>query len=248
MRYDERLPTRPVSTTGNRTELDATARGHRDLAGALIVYRLAGALAELVVGTLVDQRRSLALRPAGLSLRFGDAARLDEVSVSAATVAMLADDPDVAAPGAMALGTTDELVADALDGLVAVYRPLCDAVRARAPFGRSGVGHLAPPGEVAVRRAPERRRDVRPPGRCRHAVTACRARATLRPPSTQAWPDPRHQTIVDKAPAAWCTSGGDGIDGGPRRSSPQPRAPRPRRDSRTVPPLRATRPSCSAPD
>ena len=50
--------------------------------------------------------------------------------------------------------------AAAADGLVAVFAPLADAVRARAPFGRRGMwgtlaDHLA---EVAVRRARERGR------------------------------------------------------------------------------------------
>jgi hypothetical protein len=160
--YQDRLADEAGLDEWYRSELDATARGHADVAGALIVYRLAGALAELVVGTLVDQRRSVALAPAGLSLRFGDAARLDEVSVSAATVALLADDPGATEPGAVVVGSVDALVAGALDGLVAVFGPLCEAVRARAPFGRSGMwgtlaDHLA---EVAVRRARERRRDV----------------------------------------------------------------------------------------
>jgi hypothetical protein len=162
VRYHERLADEVGLDDWYRTELDATAGGHPDVAGALIVYRLAGALAELVVGTLVDQRRSVALTPAGLSLRFGDAARLDEVSVSASTAALLADDAGATAPGAVVAASVDALVAGALDGLVAVYRPLCEAVRARAPFGRSGMwgtlaDHLA---EVAVRRARERRRDV----------------------------------------------------------------------------------------
>ncbi len=162
VRYHERLADEVGLDNWYRTELDAAARGHPDVAGALIVYRLAGALAELVVGTLVDQRRSVGLTPAGLSLRFGDAARLDEVSVSAQTAALLADDPGATEPEAVVVASVDALVAGALDGLVAVYRPLCEAVRARAPFGRSGMwgtlaDHLA---EVAVRRARERRRDV----------------------------------------------------------------------------------------
>jgi hypothetical protein len=162
VRYHELLADEVGLDDWFRTELDATARGHPDVAGALIVYRLAGALAELVVGTLVDQRRSVAIIPAGLSLRFGDAARLDGLSVSAPTVALLADDPDTTEPGADVVPSVDALVDGALDGLLAVYRPLCEAVRARAPFGRSGMwgtlaDHLA---EVAVRRARERRRDI----------------------------------------------------------------------------------------
>ncbi len=145
-----------------RTELAATARGHADLAGALIVYRLAGALAELVVGPLLDQQRCLELAPEAISLRFGDAARLDALSVSAPAVAVLPGDPDAGSPGARAVGALADLRAVAVEGLVAVFGPLARAVRARAPFGLRGMwgtlaDHLA---EVAVRRAREQRRDV----------------------------------------------------------------------------------------
>ena len=145
-----------------RTELGATARGHADLAGALIVYRLAGALAELVVGPLLDQRRCLELAPEAISLRFGDAARLDALSVSAPAVAVLADDPGAGSPGARVVADRAGLRAVAVDGLVATFRPLAHAVRDRAPFGLRGMwgtlaDHLA---EVAVRRAREQRCDV----------------------------------------------------------------------------------------
>jgi hypothetical protein len=145
-----------------RTELEATARGHADLAGALIVYRLAGALAELVVGPLLDQRRCVPLTPAAVWLRFGDAARLDELSVSAATVAVLAGDPAAGEAGTVVVADEAALRRVAVDGLVAVYEPLAAAVRARAPFGLRGMwgtlaDHVA---EVAVRRARERGRDA----------------------------------------------------------------------------------------
>lgn len=145
-----------------RSELDGTARGHADLAGALIVYRFAGSLAELAVGPLLDQGRCVVLTPAAVSLRFGEAARLDALSVSASTVAMLADDPSAGEPGTAVVDSAADLPAVAVDGLLAVFGPLAMAVRARAPFGLRGMwgtlaDHLA---EVAVRRARERGRDV----------------------------------------------------------------------------------------
>lgn len=145
-----------------RTELGATARGHADLAGALVVYRLAGALAELVVGTLLDQRRCPELTTAGVALRLGPDARLDGLSVSARRVAVLAGDPDAGADGTVVVDGSAGLRAFAADGLVATYGPVCEAVRARAPYGRRGMwgtlaDHLA---EVAVRRARERRRAI----------------------------------------------------------------------------------------
>jgi hypothetical protein len=143
-------------------ELAGPAAGHRDLAGALIAYRFAGSLAELVVGPLFDQHRALVLRPAGLSLLLGaDGARLDGVAVEAPDVAVLAGDPDAGRPDTI---VTDEagLRDVAVTSLLATFGPVAEAVRARAPFGLRGMwgtlaDHLA---EVALRRAREQRRDA----------------------------------------------------------------------------------------
>jgi hypothetical protein len=161
-------------------ELAGTAAGHRDLAGALIVYRFAGSLAELVVGPLLEQRRALVLTPADVWLQLGPAARLDAVGVTGGGVAVLPDDPAaaVAGPSAAGAGSTvagaagarpSVVVVDGVDGLrdaavrslLDVFGPLVPAVRARAPFGVRGMwgtlaDHLA---EVALRRAREQRRD-----------------------------------------------------------------------------------------
>jgi hypothetical protein len=165
VRLDERLADADAVDAWYRAELVATARHHPDLAGALIVYRLAGALAELVVGCLVDQGRCVDLTPAGVSLRFGDAARLDELSVASPTVAVLPDDAAAGDPGTHVASSTGELADRAVDGLVAVFAPVADAVRSRAPFGLRGMwgtlaDHLA---EVAVGRARERGRAVEGP-------------------------------------------------------------------------------------
>lgn len=162
IRLDQRLADPAGLDAWYQAELRGTARGHRDLAGALIVYRVAGALAELVVGTLVDQRRCIEVGPAGLSLRFGDAARLDEVSVSAPAVAVLDGDPAAGEDGTHVVSSEAALRTVAVQSLVSVFEPLAAAVRARAPFGLAGMwgtlaDHLA---EVAVRRARERRGDV----------------------------------------------------------------------------------------
>lgn len=162
VRLDRRLADPDGLDAWYEAELRGTACGHPDLAGALIVYRLAGALAELVVGTVLDQQRCIDLGPAGLSLRFGDAARLDEVSVSAPTVAVLDGDPAAGEEGTRLVPSDAALRAVAVESLVSMFEPLAAAVRARAPFGLAGMwgtlaDHLA---EVAVRRARERRRDV----------------------------------------------------------------------------------------
>lgn len=158
----ERLADARALDAWYRTELAATASGHPDLAGALIVYRMAGALAELVVGPLLDQRRCLELAPHAISMRFGDAARLDALSVTARSVAVLAADPEAGSPGARVVAAPDALRAVAVEGLVAVFSPLALAVRSRAPFGLRGMwgtlaDHVA---EVAVRRAREQGRDA----------------------------------------------------------------------------------------
>ena len=162
VRLDRRLADPPALDAWVESELRATAGGHRDLAGALIVYRLAGHLAELVVGCLLDQRRALPLTPATVALRFGDAVRLDEMAVTNRSVSVLADDPEAGAPGAVVVSSDKALRAVAADGVVATFGPVAEAVRARAPFGLRGMwgtvaDHVA---EVAVRRARDQRLDV----------------------------------------------------------------------------------------
>jgi len=136
-------------------ELAGTGRDHRDLAGALIVYRFSGSLAELVVGPLLEQRRVVLLRPDNLSLRLAENARIEALSVAAPVVAVLPDDPDAADPGTVVVADEAGLRAAAVDGLIAVFDPLAGAVRERAPFGLRGMwgtlaDHLV---DVALRRA-----------------------------------------------------------------------------------------------
>jgi hypothetical protein len=162
VRLDRRLADPSALDAWFRTELDGTARGHADLAGALIAYRLAGSLAELAVGTLFDQRRVLPLAPDRVSLRFGDAARLDALGVSSPRVLVLSDDAAADDAAAEVAPSRRELRAAAADGLAAVFGPVAEAVRARAPFGRRGLwgtlaDHVA---EVAVRRARDAGGDV----------------------------------------------------------------------------------------
>jgi hypothetical protein len=159
-------------------ELAGMAGGHRDLAGALITYRFAGSLAELVVGPLFDQRRALVLDPASLSILLApDGARLDGVSLDRPAVAVLPDDPAAAgvpassggpapvptptgSPSVTVVPDESGLRAVAVDGMLATFAPLAEAVRARAPFGLRGMwgtlaDHLV---EVALRRAREQGR------------------------------------------------------------------------------------------
>ena len=134
-------------------ELDGTARGHRDLAGSLVAYRLAGSLAELAMVPLLTERRALVLAPQRLWLSFGDGARIDAVGLPDLTVAVLAHDPDAHRPGTEVVADEAALHAVAADGLVDTFAGVASGVRARAPFGLAGVwgtlaDHLA---DVALR-------------------------------------------------------------------------------------------------
>jgi hypothetical protein len=124
-------------------ELAGTAGGHRDLAGSLVAYRLAGSLAELAVVPLLAERRALILAPEELWILF-DRARIDAVGLAAPSVAVLPDDPDAGRTGTVVVPDAGGLHATAADGLAATFVGVAAAVRARAPFGLAGIwGTLA---------------------------------------------------------------------------------------------------------
>ena len=148
---DRRLADGAALDAWVESELRATAGGHRDLAGALIVYRLAGHLAELTVGCLVDQRRALALTPAAVALRFGDAARLDEMAVSTPTVAVLPDDPVAGDPGTEVVASVDALRAVAADGWSRHSDP---SPTPCGPGRRSACGGCGAPSPITSPRSP----------------------------------------------------------------------------------------------
>jgi hypothetical protein len=219
----ERLADAAATDAWVAEELAGTAGGHRDLAGALVVYRFAGSLAELVVGPLLGQRRALVLSAATVALRLGPQARLEEVSVARPPVAVLPDDP--AAPGAAASAPGDAgdppggdgdgvvvvdgeagLRAAAVASLLATFGPLAEAVRARAPFGLRGMwgtlaDHLA---EVALRRAREGRRD---PEAAWAAVDALLDDLAGHQPLLVARPRPHRVGPPGAAPALFATKG-----------------------------------------
>ncbi len=137
-------------------ELAGTARGHRDLAGSLVAYRLAGSLAELAVVPLLAERRALILSPEELWIAF-DGAGIDAVGLAAPTVAVLPDDPVAGRPGTVVVPDAGTLHAVAAEGLATTFAGVANAVRARAPFGLAGIwgtlaDHLA---DVALRWARE---------------------------------------------------------------------------------------------
>jgi hypothetical protein len=127
-----------------RAELEGPAGGHRDLAGALIAYRFAGSLAELVMGPLVGRRRVLALDVDDLALLLAGGTRIDAVAATPTEVTVRADDRDAGRPGTRVVADDAGLHHAAAATLHRVFAPLAEAVRARAPFGRSGLwGTLA---------------------------------------------------------------------------------------------------------
>jgi hypothetical protein len=151
----DRLLAAPELDSWYRAELDGPARGHRDVAGSLVAYRIAEALADLTVGTLVRDGRVLMPSPSQVALRLGDGPRIATMAVASNVVAVLADDPDVGVPGTVTVADVPSLLAAAAETLVEVFRPVTRAVRARAPYGLRGMwgtlaDHLA---EAALRRA-----------------------------------------------------------------------------------------------
>jgi hypothetical protein len=205
-------------------ELAGTGRGHRDLAGALIAYRFAGSLAELVIGPLLEQRRVVLLSPGNLSLRLGAGARVEALSVTAPVVAVLAGDPDAGRPGTVVVEAsppqppagpgpagapgeegTAALRAVAVDGILAVFGPLAEAVRARAPFGLRGMwgtlaDHLA---DVALRRARDHGGD---PEEAWASAAALIDDLAARQPLLRARPT-RHDVACPVGPAVFSTKG-----------------------------------------
>jgi hypothetical protein len=115
-------------------EVDGPAHGHPDVAGALAAYRLAGALAHLVVGPLVREGGAgpvVVPAPDGLRHRRPDPGRPAGIAVTAATLV----------PGK----DGDDLLVDAAAGvLLAHFAPVVTEVRAQAPYGMRGMwGNLA---------------------------------------------------------------------------------------------------------
>jgi hypothetical protein len=154
----DRLRAAPELDAWYLAELDGPARGHRDVAGSLVAYRVAEVLADLTVGTLVRDGRVLMPSPSQVALRLGAGPRVEAVAVASHAVAVLPDDVDAGAPGTVTVRDVPSLLAAAAETLVEVFRPVTRAVRARAPYGLRGMwgtlaDHLA---EAALRRAAPR--------------------------------------------------------------------------------------------
>ena len=144
VRLGDRLRDPAALDAWYRAELDGPAVGHRDLAGALIVYRFAGSLAELLMGPLLDQRRVLVVTVDDLALELAEGTRIDAVAATPAEVVVRADDPDAGRPGTRVVRDDGGLAEAAAAVLHTVFDPLAGAVRARAPFGVAGMwGTLA---------------------------------------------------------------------------------------------------------
>jgi hypothetical protein len=151
----DRLLAAPELDAWYRAELDGPARGHADVAGSLVAYRIAEVLADLTVGTLVRDRQVLMPTPSQVALRVGNGPHVEKLAVASLVVAVLPDDADAGLSGTLTFPDVPSLLAAAADTLVELFRPVSQAVRARAPYGLRGMwgtlaDHVA---EAALRRA-----------------------------------------------------------------------------------------------
>jgi hypothetical protein len=189
-----------------KAELAGTAKGHRDLAGSLVVYRLAGSLAELAIVPLLAEQRVLLLASERLWLSFGASARIDAVGLPEPTVAVLVGDPDAHQPGTTVVADGSELHTLAAQGLTATFAGVAAAVRERAPFGLAGiwgtlVDHVA---DVAMRWTRDTGHDPDPAWTTANAVIDALA---LQPESRLRARPQREDVTCDAGSAAFITRG-----------------------------------------
>lgn len=187
-------------------ELTGTAKGHRDLAGSLVAYRLSGSLAELAIVPLLAEHRALVLSPDRLWLTFADGARIEAVGLPDPTVAVLPDDPDAGRPGTVTVDDGGALHDLTAEGLIATFAGVAAAVRARAPFGLAGIwgtlaDHLA---DVALRWSRDSGADADRPWSVATAVVE----ALARQPGVRLRARPsRHDVTVPAGSASFVTRG-----------------------------------------
>jgi hypothetical protein len=186
-------------------EMGGTAAGHRDLAGSLVAYRLAGSLAELAMVPLLAEDRALRLAPEALWLSFAGA-RIEAVGLPSPAVAVLPGDPDAGRASTTVVADRAALHAHLAGGLVATFAGVAAAIRARAPFGLAGIwgtlaDHLA---DVALRHARERSGDA--DGAWADATAVVDALAAHPEVRLRARPA-RHDIAPPAGPAAFVTRG-----------------------------------------
>lgn len=126
------------------TELAGTAAGHRDLAGSLVVYRLAGSLAELAIVPLLAEQRTFVLTPERLWLSFGENARIAAVGLPGPVVAVLGDDPDAGRAGTVVVADPAQMHTLAAEGLAVSFAGLPRRCGPALLSGCPASGELSP--------------------------------------------------------------------------------------------------------
>ena len=120
-----------------------SAHGYADVAGSLVAYGLAGALARLVVTPLITRRQVVVPAEDGLRWRPRASGR-PELVVEAATVAALPGDPVGRAQGGVVVPDMEALLDVAAGVLLEQFDPPAHAIRAQVAYGMRGMwGNLA---------------------------------------------------------------------------------------------------------
>lgn len=124
--------------------VDGEAAGHRDVAGSFLASWLAGPIAHVLASAWVDGRRVVHPEPDRLALRFHEEGWVAGLAIAAARLSVGGNDPAAALDGVDVVEDLDRRRRLVVDQLRSVARPIFDAVRARAAYGRSGMwGSLA---------------------------------------------------------------------------------------------------------
>lgn len=124
--------------------VDGEADGHRDVAGSYLASWLAGPLAQVVVTAWRRDGRVLHLDADHVSVRFHEDGWIDGVAIDDAALTVGAEDVAAGVAGVGVVVDADERLRLTVDKIRALAEPIFAAVRARVPYGRSGMwGSLA---------------------------------------------------------------------------------------------------------
>lgn len=136
------------------TILYNSATGRRDVAGSFLAFALTGTVVDVATSALLGERRAFSLAPADLALHRDGAGWCDGLAVRSPLVKVLPGDPAAAHPDASAALDRAALWSETARALAALLEPAFAAVRARAPFGVSGMWGCVSDqvGSVATRR------------------------------------------------------------------------------------------------
>lgn len=124
--------------------LDGEAAGHRDVAGSYLASWLAGPIARLAAAAWLDGGRVLHLEHDQVSVHFHEDGWVDGVVLADAGLKVGAHDYAAGLTGAHVVDALEQRRRLVADQIRSVASQIFDAVRARVPYGRSGMwGSLA---------------------------------------------------------------------------------------------------------